>query len=292
MPERGTSHAIQTFDNTAAAAEVAAATLKDGAAIVSELVPESLTDVIAGDLRQYMDQNGHRSRRRFVGFETNRCHHVLDESESAAQLVAHDLVMGVADEILLPHCESYRVGSMTAIEVDPGQKAQYLHRDNCIYPVSLPGLEMVISVMWSLTDFTMENGATQVVPGSHRHISMGEDIDKSNVQQAVMPKGSALFYLGSTVHSAGENRSDSARMGLINTYSLGWLRSEVNQYLHFPLDVVRKYDERMRCLLGFTTHDRLGDRLGKYYGSDSSFIDKDDYALNYRPYPLESESED
>jgi ectoine hydroxylase-related dioxygenase (phytanoyl-CoA dioxygenase family) len=100
-----------------------------------------------------------------------------------------------------------------------------------------------------------------------------------------MRKGSALFYLGSTMHGAGENRSDKARMGLINTYSLGWLRQEVNQYLSIPMEIARTLDDRMRRLLGYTTHDKKGDRLGKYFGSDSSFIDKDDYANHYRPYP-------
>jgi hypothetical protein len=77
-------------------------------------------------------------------------------------------------------------------------------------------------------------------------------------------------------------------MGLINIYSLGWLRQETNQYLSVPLELVRTYDDRMRCLLGYTTHDSLGDRLGKYYGSDAAFADKDDYARHYRPYPPDS----
>jgi ectoine hydroxylase-related dioxygenase (phytanoyl-CoA dioxygenase family) len=280
---------LQTLGPTASPQEVAAATLKDGAAIVSELVPAALAEKTANELQKNMDNFGYRSKRSFSGHKTNRCHTVLEESRSSVALIAHDLVMDVADAILLPHCESYRIGSITAIEVCPGQKEQNLHRDNCIYPVQIPGMEMLISCMWSLTDFTEQNGATRVVPGSHRHISMGEDIDLSNCDQAVMPKGSVLFYLGSTMHGAGANQSNEARMGLINTYSLGWLRQETNQYLSIPLQLAGSYDERMRSLLGYTTHDRRGDRLGKYYGTDRSFVDKDDYARNYRPYQPESE---
>jgi len=278
---------LQRFSATDSPVDVAAATLRDGAAIVSELVPAELADKVASELRDHLDTYGYRSKRKFAGFETNRCHHVLDESPSSVQLIAHDMVMGVADAILLPHCESYRIGSITAIEICPGQGAQYLHRDDCIYPIEVPGMERLIGCMWALSDFTEKNGATRVVPGSHRHISMGEDVDLSQCEQTVMPSGSAVFYLGSTFHGAGENRSDAARMGLINTYSLGWLRQEVNQYLSIPIGKARDYDERMRRLLGYTTHDRRGDRLGKYYGSDSSFIDKDDYARHYRPYPAE-----
>lgn len=81
-------------------------------------------------------------------------------------------------------------------------------------------------------------------------------------------------------------------MGVITVYSLGWLRQEANQYLSIPWDVARTYSERMRCLLGYTTHDLKGDRLGKYYGSDTSFIDRDDYARHYRPYAPDDSPEE
>jgi ectoine hydroxylase-related dioxygenase (phytanoyl-CoA dioxygenase family) len=284
--------ALQNFGPTASAAEIAAATLRDGAAIVSGLVPTSLAETIAGELRENFDNFGYRSKRNFSGHKTSRCHAVLEDAPSSVALISQDMVMDVADAILLPHCESYRIGSITGIEVCPGQEVQELHRDDTVYPVRLPGMELQIGCMWALTDFTEENGATQVVPGSHRHITMGEQVDLSNCEQAVMSKGSALFYLGSTMHGAGVNRSNDARMGLITVYSLGWLRQEANQYLSVPWDIVRTYDERMRCLLGYTTHDKKGDRLGKYYGSDTSFVDKDNYARHYRPYQPDSKGEE
>ena len=106
-------------------------------------------------------------------------------------------------------------------------------------------MQFQISAMWALNDFTVENGATRVVLGSHRNYSANvyqsdENIDyftpdakeyKDNTVQATMPKGSVLFYMGSTLHGGGANRSDKLRAGIINTYSLGWLRQEENLYL-------------------------------------------------------------
>lgn len=283
---------LEYFTANASPTEVAAATLRNGAAVITNLVSADVADAIASDLREHLDAFGYRSKRHFSGQHTNRCHHVLDESPASVDLISHDTVMAVADEVLLQHCESYQINSITGIEVCPGQEVQNLHRDDSAFPLQIPGLETVLGSLWSLTDFDEENGATHVVPGSHRHIERDGTYDLSLREQAVMPKGSVLFYLGSTLHGAGANNSDTPRMGLINGYCLGWLRQETNQYLSVPLDVAQNYDERMRCLLGYTTHDRRGDRLGKYYGSDTAFADKDDYARNYRPYPLASKSGD
>lgn len=264
---------------------IADATLKDGAVVVRDLVPASLAETLAGELRERFDTFGTLSHSDFSGHKTRRIQSVLQYGPSSAALVVHDMVMAVADILLLPHCESYQIGSLTGIEIWPGEKAQDLHRDDSAYPIRIPGLETQISCMWALTDFTLENGATHVVLGSHRHSAFCEVVDLSNVEQAVMSKGSVLFYLGSTWHGGGANRSTEPRMGLINTYSLGWLRQEVNQHLEVPIDVARHYDERMRCLLGYTTHGTKLDRLGKYFGTDPAFVDRDDMARNYRSAP-------
>ena len=142
-----------------------------------------------------------------------------------------------------------------------------LHHDDDFYPIRIPNVEFQISAMWALDDFTLENGATQVVPGSHLErgaaYTAGDDIDETQVVQAVMPKGSVLFYLGSTVHGGGANISAAPRKGLITTYSLGWLRQEENHYLTIPRAVADSYPERVRRLMGYQAH---GKYLGVYPG--------------------------
>jgi ectoine hydroxylase-related dioxygenase (phytanoyl-CoA dioxygenase family) len=124
----------------------------------------------------------------------------------------------------------------------------------------IPGVEFQIAAMWALDDFTIENGATRVVSGSQdlREIS---SVTASDIEQAVMAKGSVLFYLGSTIHGGGANQSQGPRSGLINTYSLGWLRQEENQYLTIPREVADSYPEHVRRLMGYQSH---GASLGVY----------------------------
>ena len=186
---------IPTFGANDLPQDIAAATVQNGAAIVINVVPDSLADTVAGELRDNLDEFGYRSQRNFSGFQTKRCHSIIDDAPSSVGLVGHELLMAVTDKILLRHCESYRVSSVTAIEVCPGQPCQSLHRDDCVYPFQVPGVQTLMGCIWALNEFTEDNGATCVVPGIHQHISMGEDVDLSNPAQAATL---AMIHFSST----------------------------------------------------------------------------------------------
>ena len=133
-------------------------------------------------------------------------------------------------------------------------------------------MELQIGVIWALDDFTEENGGTRVALGSHRFLRAWHAPVVSECVSAVMPRGSALFYFGSTWHGGGENRSSVPRAGLVNTYSLGWLRQEANQYLEVPPEAAANYDERLRALLGYTTHGAGQDQIGKFRGECRAWV--------------------
>ena len=141
---------------------------------------------------------------------------------------------------------------------------QVLHRDDAIYPMHIAGVEWQISALWALTDFTEENGATHVLPGSHGSSLRVEMSKKGDTVQAAMPKGSLLLYLGSTYHGGGANRAAEPRMGLVNTYSVGWLRQEENQYLSLPREVVESYPKTIRDLIGYRPHGPILGTWGEY----------------------------
>lgn len=241
---------------------VGARLMADGAAIVENAVPPDLVDEVLADFRGPFDEQGLKFANDFNGYRTRRLGGILALSRRAADILAHPLVLGVADKVLLPHCESYRIGSSTAIEIMPGEGDQVLHRDDDFYPVRVPGIEWQISAMVALTEFTAENGATRVVPGSQDMREI-DDIAEDEVTQAVMPRGSILFYLGRAVHAGGQNNTAVPRVGLITTYALGWLRQEENQYLTVPRDIAESFPDPVRRLMGYQSH---GSYLGVYPG--------------------------
>jgi hypothetical protein len=250
------STALPTFAPDADRRVMADALRAEGAFIVPALAPADVCLQVKADLRAVFDRHGRRSESDFNGYKTLRISSILRNSRTSADLIGHDLVIAMADAILRPHCQSYRIGSTTGIEILPGEGDQRLHRDDAIYPMRFPGVEWQIDVMWALDDFTVENGATRVIPRSHA-LGAPFQIDPATAVQAVMPRGSALFYLGSVWHGGGANRSNASRMGLINTYALGWLRQEVNQYLSIPREVAMSYPRRIQQLIGYQKHGRI-----------------------------------
>ncbi len=243
----------------AVAAEVL---MRDGAVIIENVVSSDVVGRVLDDFKAPFDEQGHKFSNEFNGFKTRRLGGILGHSRNAADILAHSLVTGVAEHVLKPNCETYRIGSSTAIEIHPGEGNQELHRDDSFYPIRIPGVEFQFSAMWALTEFTAENGATRVVPGSHdlREI---EGVTDDQVTQAAMPAGSVLFYLGSSIHAGGQNNSTKPRTGLITTYSLGWLRQEENVYLTIPREVVDTYPENVRRLMGYQSD---GPYLGVFPG--------------------------
>ena len=247
---------LKVFDASTALPELIAALREDGVIVLREQISRELADAVAAELRPHFDRIGTAAQNDFNGYKTLRISSILKRSRRSAELIAHPRILEIADAILLPHCINYRIGSCTGIEIWPGESPQRLHRDDGIYPIRMPGIEWQIAVNWALDDFTKENGGTHVILGSHNWKEPRLPLPEDTVQ-AEMPKGSVLVYLGSVWHGGGANRSNKARMGLVNTYSLGWLRQEENHYLSIPPEVADSYPERIRRLMGYQGHGRL-----------------------------------
>ena len=261
---------LEYFESDIDSATVLGAVRKNGAAVIRNQVSDEIIDTVKSELRESFDNIGTYDENDFNGYKTLRISAILKVSRTSAELVGHQRVMDVADEFLLPFCKNYRIGSLTGIEIHPGETDQWLHTDDGIYPIRIPGVQFQVNALWALDDFTEQNGATRVVLGSHNQLgpNLYVDVDdfttlRNNTEelklaQATMPKGSVLLYLGNVLHGGGANKSDSPRSCLINTYALGWLRQEENQYLNVPREIAESYPDHIRQLMGYQTHDTLG----------------------------------
>lgn len=235
---------------------------EEGYVIVEELA-QGLTGSVREELEPHIEvaPYGHAE---FLGFRTKRLGGLFRKSIAARELALHPVVLELADRLLLPHCARYQLNFTGIMHLAPGAGAQSLHRDGLLYPFKHPHPPTIMPTMWALTDFSADNGATCVIPGSHRWAHDREPYP-DEIVVAEMPAGSVLIYTSSMLHGGGTNRSNDVRTGLALQYALGWLRQEENQYIVNPPEVAREFPEKLQRLIGY---DYGGPYLGFANGDD------------------------
>jgi ectoine hydroxylase-related dioxygenase (phytanoyl-CoA dioxygenase family) len=184
----------------------------------------------------------------FNGYRTRRVTGLFAKTRAFDGAVVHPLVLGVLDRLLGLH---YQLSAPMAIEVGPAEVEQKLHRDQGLYPVPEDFPEIIVNTMWAIDDFTLENGATRVYPGSHRLPRLLSDAEPF---RCVMPAGSLLIMSGKLWHGAGANHSCSPRLGVILEYQVAWLRPQETHLLAVSREIARKLPTKLQELLGYNVY--------------------------------------
>jgi len=223
------------------------ALLRDGGVIVDELLAPAVVAQIQADVapaRRAADpgmKHLNPAIQFFFGDKTRHVNGMAAQSRTfATDVLIHPIFLALCDRVLLPSCARYQLNLGHLIDRGPGSQAQMLHRDEAVWVhVPKPHAELQLASMIALENFRVENGATRIVPGSHRWPRERKP-EPHEIADAVMPAGSAVIYLGSTIHGAGANSSaNDWRPGLHISYTLGWLRTEENNYLAVPPEIAR-----------------------------------------------------
>ena len=190
-------------------------------------------------------------RNDFEGFSTQRVYALFAKTRAFDKAALDPLLLGVLDRVL----GHYQFSAPVGIHIGPGEKAQVLHTDDGVYPIARPHQELIVNTMWALDDFTDANGATRLIPQSHKWIAPpdGEDLEAMTIK-ALMPAGSVMFYVGSLVHGGGANTTDKPRLGVILEFVASWLRPQENHVIAVPHHVAAQLPERLQELLGYNVH--------------------------------------
>jgi ectoine hydroxylase-related dioxygenase (phytanoyl-CoA dioxygenase family) len=248
-----------------------AALRADGFAIVRGALPRSLIARLDADLAPAFAETpfGQGS---FYGERTKRFGRLLARSALAERLVLHTTIQATAMLLLQPFCDVIQLNVAQAIAVHPGSLQQMPHRDQDMWQITPGETEYLLNVIWPFTDFTADNGATLIWPGTHGPNAHLTDLPGDPVVAAMEP-GDALLFLGSTAHGAGANRTaDEVRRGCVIGYSLGWLKTYENQFLAYPPGVARTFPPELAALVGYRQHRP---NLGNYEGQCPSLLLRD-----------------
>ena len=206
-------------------------------------------------------------RNDFEGTKTNRVYALLAKSPVFAELAIHPLAMAFAEAEL---GESCLLSAMLAINLHPGETVQPWHFDDSGAKIPRPRPALGISTFWAIDDTTEQNGATEIIPGSHlwdgqyiegavqpAHFTNEAEHDEGNRPDAVklvMPSGSLAITKGTLWHRGGANRSDQPRLIVTPQYCVGWVRQLENMALAVPAEVASQLPERARELIGYSIH--------------------------------------
>lgn len=204
----------------------------------------------------------------FYGERTKRFGRLLIRSPLVADLVLNRAILDLAELALGNWCERIQLNLAQAIEIHPGALPQIPHRDQDMWQGALGEVEYLVNVMWPLTSFTADKGATIIWPNSHGVEALVEEPKEAPIIAEAEP-GDAIVFLGSALHGAGANHSSAARRGIIVSYCLGWLKPYENQWLAYPPEIAKTFSPELSALAGYAQHRP---NLGNFEGQCPSVL--------------------
>ncbi len=235
---------------TASAEQINTALEQDACVVIDNVISHEQVDVINDELKPHINDTA-RGTADFAGAFTKRTGAIIARSPSSHALINHPLILDTV-KLNLADASNYHLHLTQMISISPGERSQPIHRDQWAFDFfPFPkGYNVQCNTIWAMTDFTEENGATRVIPGS------GDWDDKLRLTHeqtiaAEMTKGSVLLYTGNLYHGGGANQSDQVRMGLNITYARAFLTQEENQFLSVPAEIAKTLPIPMLRLMGY-----------------------------------------
>ncbi len=233
---------------------------RDGFTIVENAIAPELVEKLAAALdRLERDLGAKPAGNGFEGHSTVRIYNLLAHGAPFAEIPVHASVLPIVEGVLDSGC---LISSLSSIAIDPGETAQPIHADDQVIPLEKPHASIVCNSMWALTDFTEANGATRLVPGSHRK----PNPEYGGAYETVageMSRGSVLIWDGALWHGGGANRTNTRRTGIAMNYCAGFIRQQENQQLGLAPETVKAFSPRLQELIGYSVYRGLIGHIDK-----------------------------
>lgn len=214
-------------------------------------------------LRDRLEQVRSQEREDGTGYiydgDNQRVFSLLNKGIEFEELVQEPTVLRLMEEVL---GYNFLLSSTHANIAGPGGASMYLHADQTFCRAPWPPYALVANSMWMLDDFTPDNGATRIVPGSHRWGRQPDYLGGEGNHPTVpvcAPAGSVMVFDGRLWHQTGENTTEGQyRRGILNYYCRGYVRQQQNFFVGLDPAVLDRATPRMRRLLGWENYLSLG----------------------------------
>ena len=224
----------------------------DGYEVIEDAIGPEVIERLRAELAPHL-QGRQMGRNDFEGYRSERVYRLLAKAPTVARLIEHPAVLDVVERCL--H-ESFLLSAALVVNLHPGETPQGYHQDDALGAPPPPRAPQGVSTIWALDEFTEANGATQVIPGSHRWDRVPQEPEWDGLEPLGRPlllrAGSVAIFPGTLYHRAGGNRSRRQRLGLTIQYCQPWLRQLENMMLATPPELAARYSKRIQELVGYS----------------------------------------
>lgn len=179
-----------------------------------------------------------------------RVFNLIGKDQVFRDLVQHPIAVELVRHVI---GEPFLLSNFSANVTAPGSGAMGLHADQGYVPAPWPPYPFAVNIAWALDDFTVENGATRFVPGSHRRDHGPGRVSAREKTVAITCKAGSIFAMDGRVwHQTGANASaGDRRAGLFAYYVRPFIRPQWNWYLTLAPEIVREAGPLLREMLGY-----------------------------------------
>ncbi len=223
---------------------------EQGFTVLPSLLSPADVRVLKTALEPFL-QRQHMGRNNFEGFITERVYALLAKDPAFATIIEHPAILSIVSEFLAPN---FLLSAALAINIHADETPQPFHSDATL-PNAPHDTTSGISTLWALDEFTEDNGATEVIPGSHRWVDEKPGEDDCRAVKALMPAGSVMVFHGSLFHRGGANHSGAPRLAITPQYCQPWLRQIENMVLAVPPEIASTLSPQLQAMLGYSIRE-------------------------------------
>jgi ectoine hydroxylase-related dioxygenase (phytanoyl-CoA dioxygenase family) len=224
----------------------------DGYTVIERAADDDLVEGLKEALLRTEREHGFGyAKTSFEGFKTVRINNLLTYDEMFWEVPLHANVLPIVERVLDREC---LLSSFCSLVLGPGQEAQPIHEDTQLIPLARPHIPITLNAIWALSDFRDDNGATRILPGSHKYDRSPDYGKHYDAVTATMPSGSVMLFDSALWHGGGANISGERRFAFSCAYCWGWMRQQENLQLGIPLETARRFPRRLQELCGYSVY--------------------------------------
>jgi ectoine hydroxylase-related dioxygenase (phytanoyl-CoA dioxygenase family) len=236
------------------AQQIGAFVENDGYAIIEGVIEPAGCALLIEEIDRVESEFGIEfGKNEFEGFQTRRIFNLIARGPRFRELVINETVLASVEAVL---GDGFLLSGTTSMHIGPGETEQLLHADDGMISLPRPHPATMVTTLWALSEFTKDNGATRLIPGSHKRPAIvPQPEEESEVVCAEIPVGSVLVLHASTWHGGGPNSTEQVeRYGLSIQYVSGWCRQQQNLMLGTPRELVASYPKKLQELIGYSMY--------------------------------------